>query len=83
MSHFFHQLLMELRTIFYVLQASKSGGTKRGKTLMDMVEENLRNESPEKKLKVEEEEKDDNANDKEADFEEWKRKILEAAAAAE
>lgn len=64
-------------------KASKSGGTKRGKTLMDMVEENLRNESPEKKLKVEEEEKDDNANDKEADFEEWKRKILEAAAAAE
>lgn len=50
---------------------------------MDMVEENLRNESPEKKLKVEAEEKDDNANDKEADFEEWKRKILEAAAAAE
>ncbi|XP_063608589.1 origin recognition complex subunit 6-like [Penaeus indicus] len=64
-------------------KATKSGGTKRGKTLMDMVEDNLRNESPEKKTKVEAEEKDDNANDKEADFEEWKRKILEAAAAAE
>lgn len=74
---------MRADDIFYLSQASKSGGTKRGKTLMDMVEENLRNESPEKKLKVEAEEKDDNANDKEADFEEWKRKILEAAAAAE
>lgn len=58
------------------------GGTKRTRTLMDMVEENLRDCSPKKRSREESNEGEDGEVDKEADFEAWKKKILESAAAA-
>ncbi|KAG7160281.1 Origin recognition complex subunit 6-like [Homarus americanus] len=64
---------------------SVKNNKKRTRTLLDMVEDNLRDCSPEKRSKGTEdgEEEEDGGGDKGTDFEDWKKKILEAAAAAE
>ncbi|XP_042237458.1 origin recognition complex subunit 6-like [Homarus americanus] len=66
-------------------QKSVKNNKKRTRTLLDMVEDNLRDCSPEKRSKGTEdgEEEEDGGGDKGTDFEDWKKKILEAAAAAE
>jgi len=57
-------------------------GTKRSKTILDMVEDNLREESPEKRRKVDDEqEAATEATDEE--FDEWKKRILAQAQAQE
>ena len=55
--------------------AAKGGRKRGGKTLMEMVEENLKEESPEKKSKT----SGDAEEEVKEDFEEWKRKILQNA----
>lgn len=63
-------------------------GSKRTKTLMDLVEENLQGSSPPKRNKCDQE-SNELQNDEEVDgqqetdFEAWKKRILEAAAASE
>ncbi|XP_071536499.1 origin recognition complex subunit 6 [Panulirus ornatus] len=85
-----YQRLLEVMTKIAQEKHSKKAsklGSKRTRTLMDMVEENLRECSPEKRVKgpekndVVENSKEEGAHD--TDFEAWKKRILEAAAAAE
>ncbi|KAK8730039.1 hypothetical protein OTU49_008432 [Cherax quadricarinatus] len=79
-----YQRLVEVMTKIaqeiHKLKAGK-GENKRTRTLMDLVEENFRECSPEKRVK-EKSSDDEEEKDKEAEFEAWKKKILEAAAAA-
>ncbi|XP_066982376.1 origin recognition complex subunit 6 [Macrobrachium rosenbergii] len=66
------------------LQSTKSvkPGGKRSKTLVELVEDHMQDSSAPKKGKSDDDDKENSEDEQDTDFEAWKKKILDSAAAS-
>ncbi|XP_068232741.1 origin recognition complex subunit 6 [Palaemon carinicauda] len=80
----FTKVVEAMSKIAESLRSKKSvkPGSKRSKTLVDMVEEHMQDSGASKKSKCDEDDREKSEDEQDVDFEAWKKKILESATAS-